>query len=277
MRKNGLYPRRRGRRTSARAPAMRHGAAGGGSKPPGGFDARQRLDYLAIVIKRGEVSMSSMAVTRFGRVRSLRAPPPWLPASCAGLFAAALLIAIAPAMATTYKWTDANGRVIYSDQPPTGNFKVEAIDAPPPPANPNAVKELANKDAELKKQRLLRTEEEAKAAKDARRGQPEARAVREDPRPDQPPWRSPTRSSSTRPMRRASARPWTMRLASGNVSVLEAWVQGELQGLVGNGPYVHCVGQSRFLLRASQLSCGPRPGVRCLPRRRFTSSRGSSG
>ncbi len=76
-----------------------------------------------------------------------------------------MLIAGAPASATTYKWTDANGRVIYSDQRPTGNFKVEAIDAPPPPANPNAVKELASKDAEIKQQKLLRAEEEAKAAK----------------------------------------------------------------------------------------------------------------
>ena len=29
-------------------------------------------------------------------------------------------------LAATYKWTDANGRVIYSDQPPSGNVKVEA-------------------------------------------------------------------------------------------------------------------------------------------------------
>ena len=109
--------------------------------------------------------MSSMAVTRFGPVHPLRTPSPWRPASCAGLFAAALLTAIAPALATTYKWTDANGRVIYSDQAPAGNFKVEEINAPPPPANPNAVKDLANKDAELRKQKLLRADEEAKATK----------------------------------------------------------------------------------------------------------------
>ncbi len=48
-----------------------------------------------------------------------------------------------------YKWTDANGRVVYSDQPPTGNVKVEAINAPPPPANPNAVKELAAKEVDI--------------------------------------------------------------------------------------------------------------------------------
>jgi Domain of unknown function (DUF4124) len=123
------------------------------------------LDYLAIVIKHGEVSMQSMAVTRSGLSRPLRAFAPWCASLCAPLLAAALLIAGPPALATTYKWTDANGRVIYSDQAPTGNFKVETINAPPPPANSNAVKELASKDADIKQQKLLRAEEEGKAAK----------------------------------------------------------------------------------------------------------------
>ena len=109
--------------------------------------------------------MSSMTVTRVGPIRPLRAPSPWGAAFCGGLFCAALLLAVAPAAATTYKWTDASGRVIYSDQPPTGNFKVEEISAPPPPANPNAAKDLAAKDAELRKQKLVRSDEEAKATK----------------------------------------------------------------------------------------------------------------
>ena len=79
--------------------------------------------------------------------------------------AAALFLTAPPDSAGLYKWTDANGRVIYSDQPPTGNFKVETISGPPPPANPNAVKELANKEAELKQNKMLRADEEAKAAK----------------------------------------------------------------------------------------------------------------
>jgi hypothetical protein len=119
------------------------------------------LDYLAIVIKRGEVPMSSVAVTRSDRTRSTPAP---LPAR-AGILVAVLLLLAAPALATTYKWTDANGRVIYSDQRPIGNFKVEEINAPPPPANPDAVKDLANREAELTKRRLLKAEEEGKAAK----------------------------------------------------------------------------------------------------------------
>src|SRR5436190_2851625 len=80
-------------------------------------------------------------------------------------FAFALGVIAFPAEAAMYKWTDANGRVIYSDQPPNGDFKVEAINAPPPPANPNAVKELATKQAELQQKKILRADEDAKAAK----------------------------------------------------------------------------------------------------------------
>ena len=68
-----------------------------------------------------------------------------------------------PATAAVYKWTDANGRVIYSDQPPPANVKVETLSAPPPPANPNAMKELAQKDAELRQRQAQRVEGEKKA------------------------------------------------------------------------------------------------------------------
>src|SRR5258708_34484114 len=63
-----------------------------------------------------------------------------------------VLCAASPAMGALYKWTDANGRVVYSDQPPTGDVKVETIAGPPPPANRTAVKEMANKEAQRKKQ-----------------------------------------------------------------------------------------------------------------------------
>lgn len=83
--------------------------------------------------------------------------------TCAALVVVAL--SAIPAWAATYKWTDANGRVIYSDQPPPGNVKVESLAAPPPPANPNAAKELANKEAELAAQKKQRAEADAKSAK----------------------------------------------------------------------------------------------------------------
>ena len=75
----------------------------------------------------------------------------------------AAFIATPSAWAALYKWTDANGRVVYSDQPPTGDVKVDTISGPPPPSNPNAVKELAEKGAESKKQQ----QEAAASAKKA--------------------------------------------------------------------------------------------------------------
>ncbi len=55
------------------------------------------------------------------------------------------------ASAALYKWTDANGRVVYSDQPPAGNVKTEIIRAPAPVGNADAVKDLANRDVEFRK------------------------------------------------------------------------------------------------------------------------------
>jgi hypothetical protein len=75
---------------------------------------------------------------------------------------AACLVAGA-ACAALYKWTDASGRVVYSDQPPPPNVKSEVISAPPPPANPNAAKEFAAKEAEARKKATERTEEAQKA------------------------------------------------------------------------------------------------------------------
>ena len=75
--------------------------------------------------------------------------------------AAALALALAAGLAlpgvassTLYKWVDANGRVVYSDQPPTGNVKAEIVQGAPPPANPNAMKDLATKEAEFKKRQI---------------------------------------------------------------------------------------------------------------------------
>ena len=62
------------------------------------------------------------------------------------------LCAASPASSALYKWTDANGRVVYSDQPPPGNVKVDTLSGPPPPANPDAMKELAAKEVESRKQ-----------------------------------------------------------------------------------------------------------------------------
>jgi hypothetical protein len=65
--------------------------------------------------------------------------------------------------ATLYKWTDANGRVVYSDQPPPPNVKSTTVTAPPP-GDPNALKELLQKDAEARQRKAQRAEAETKAA-----------------------------------------------------------------------------------------------------------------
>jgi hypothetical protein len=88
------------------------------------------------------------------------------PARLARTALAALAFACAlPALAATYKWTDANGRVVYSDQPPPAGQKYEIVGAAPPPDNPNAVREMAAKDAELRKAQKDRAEQATKADK----------------------------------------------------------------------------------------------------------------
>jgi len=84
--------------------------------------------------------------------------------SFAVLCAAGAVLAAAPAAAALYKWTDASGRVVYSDQPPPGETKVETLKAPPPAANPNATKEMANKDLEFKQRQVERIDAEKLAA-----------------------------------------------------------------------------------------------------------------
>ncbi len=80
----------------------------------------------------------------------------------------AALAAIAfamPAAAALYKWTDASGRVVYSDQPPVGNVKFDVVGGAPAPANPNAAKELANREADFKKRQMDQAEAATKDEK----------------------------------------------------------------------------------------------------------------
>jgi len=82
--------------------------------------------------------------------------------------ALALLLCAGSAQAVLYKWVDASGTVVYSDQPPPGGVKSEIVTTPvAPPSNPNAVKEMANRDLEQKK-RLAQQAQDEKAADKAR-------------------------------------------------------------------------------------------------------------
>ena len=77
--------------------------------------------------------------------------------------ALAMALAAAPASAVLYKWTDANGRVSYSDQPPPGNVKAEIVNGAPAASNPDAVRELAAQDQDLKKVQAQRADAQKKA------------------------------------------------------------------------------------------------------------------
>ena len=76
----------------------------------------------------------------------------------------ALAFAALPATAALYKWIDENGRVVYGDTPPAG-VKAERVNAAVPPADPNAVREMAAKDAQINKRQQARADDEVKAEK----------------------------------------------------------------------------------------------------------------
>ena len=86
------------------------------------------------------------------------------PAS-AFLLLALALTCTGNAAGALYKWTDAQGRVIYSDQPPPPEVKGQQLRAAPPPANPNAAKELAQQEADFRKRHTDQAEALAKADK----------------------------------------------------------------------------------------------------------------
>jgi len=76
----------------------------------------------------------------------------------------ALLFAALPAGAALYKWTDEKGGVVYGDTPPPG-VKAERVSAGVAPADPNAVRDMASKEAQIKKLQDERAADEAKAQK----------------------------------------------------------------------------------------------------------------
>jgi len=102
-------------------------------------------------------------------VRVRQGTPPIRNAGRSAAIALAIACALlaAPALATMYKWVDKDGKVVYSDQPPPANVKSEVIKPPPPPVNPNAAQEFADKQLELKAKEK-KTQEEAKTAERTR-------------------------------------------------------------------------------------------------------------
>jgi Domain of unknown function (DUF4124) len=83
----------------------------------------------------------------------------------AAALGAFLALAATASHAILYKWMDENGRVVYGDQPPPG-AKPEKLNASVSSADPNAVRDLAAKDAEIKKRQQQRADDAAKVVKD---------------------------------------------------------------------------------------------------------------
>jgi hypothetical protein len=82
-------------------------------------------------------------------------------AAVCGVIAA---LAGSASIAAMYKWVDENGRVSYGDTPPAG-VKAERMSTGPA-ADPAAVRDLATKDAELRKRMQQRNDDDAKVQKD---------------------------------------------------------------------------------------------------------------
>ena len=104
-----------------------------------------------------------------------------------------LCLLAAPAGAETYKWTDENGKVQYSDQPPPSAVKksetIKTIKPPHAPApvapapdpagaKPGAAppKTVTDQEMEFRKRRLQQAENEAKAQKDAQAAEEKKRS-----------------------------------------------------------------------------------------------------
>ena len=124
------------------------------------------------------------------------------------------------ASSATYKWVDANGRVVYSDQPPPGNVKAEIVQGAPPPANPNAVKELAAKEAEFKKRQIDAVDNAKKvdAQRAERRRRPSSARARRRRSSSSPPSRSASSGTTRRARSSTSTTPRAARSASSSSS-----------------------------------------------------------
>ena len=101
-----------------------------------------------------------------------------------------LVGAMAAGAQNLYKWVDDNGRVTYSDQPPTGKVKSQEQVKIVTPVNSGAAKEIAKQDTQFKKRQDDAAKKTAEATKkeqfetvrveSCNRARGELRAVREN-------------------------------------------------------------------------------------------------
>jgi len=77
----------------------------------------------------------------------------------------ALLASASATAQTMYKWTDENGRITYSDQPPLGKVKSREIINIPGAAPAGALKQMTDQDSQFKKRQEDAAKAQAAAAK----------------------------------------------------------------------------------------------------------------
>ena len=102
-------------------------------------------------------------------------------------FGVFIALASTASHAILYKWIDENGRVAYGDQPPPGAKPEKLNTSSIGPADPNAVRDMASKDAEIKKRQQQRADEAAKTAKDESDGKKKLDQCAAGARQDQDP------------------------------------------------------------------------------------------
>jgi len=106
-----------------------------------------------------EAAPTTMPMVRSVRTHVLR--------RAAGRAVACSVIALfaVSAEAVLYKWVDANGRVSYSDQPPPSNVKAEVVSGAAVISAPDAVRDMASQEMDLKKRQAQRVDEQKKVEK----------------------------------------------------------------------------------------------------------------
>jgi hypothetical protein len=123
--------------------------------PKSGAFRRHPTRVLATVSKGGLHSAIVMASRPMNMRRSL----PLL------LLVPILASGAASAQVTMYKWTDENGRVTYSDQPPLGKVRSKETINIPGATNPNAARQVTDADAQFKKRQDDAAKAQAATAK----------------------------------------------------------------------------------------------------------------
>ena len=113
-------------------------------------------------MKQGKLLILGRKVNSHKQLRAIRRV-------IAGLLGSALSLCALSTAADTYRWTDDNGQIIYSQAPPEGGRPYTRIGAPPPPADAEGDKARLNalrqSQADSREDRELSREEQQRTAR----------------------------------------------------------------------------------------------------------------